>query len=419
MEDKIKIVDKLMNMKKYEDAIEYLNNIRYSLESDIEYYYKLSKIYEELGFYDEAIEKLERILDIDNNSGETYFKIANVYQKANELDSCYVYLNKALKYGFDSSKIFFYRGLIQEVKGNYEEALSFYNKSNIKNKSYMDPRYRTYYIYRLLGDEILIEKSLREIIENSREQYKGYRLLFEFLISKNRYRDGKNLLEEAKKIFFDSEELKYDLVRIYIKITKYEMAEEIIKSIPEDSDNYKVFQIEQSRLEAIYKNYYIARSILEKENVYDEKNTEILYLLGIYNIKIKDFKNSCKYLDKLILLDSNNLLVIVGHYLNACSYRIIEGKEASIRRFKKLYKFYSNKLLENRGDTKLIILKILSLLEIDDYIEINNTINEIKEENSEDSYKVIRLVNKFIESKANGKFNSIDIIMMLKVLWSR
>lgn len=419
MEDKIKIVDKLMNMKKYEDAIEYLNNIRYSLESDIEYYYKLSKIYEELGFFDEAIEKLERILDIDNNSGETYFKIANVYQRANELDSCYVYLNKALKYGFDSSKIFFYRGLIQEVKGNYEEALSFYNKSNIKNKSYMDPRYRTYYIYRLLGDEILIEKSLREIIENSREQYKGYRLLFEFLISKNRYRDGKNLLEEAKKIFFDSEELKYDLVRIYIKITKYEMAEEIIKSIPEDSDNYKVFQIEQSRLEAIYKNYYIARSILEKENVYDEKNTEILYLLGIYNIKIKDFKNSCKYLDKLILLDSNNLLVIVGHYLNACSYRIIEGKEASIRRFKKLYKFYSNKLLENRGDTKLIILKILSLLEIDDYIEINNTINEIKEENSEDSYKVIRLVNKFIESKANGKFNSIDIIMMLKVLWSR
>ncbi|WP_055070148.1 tetratricopeptide repeat protein [Clostridium massiliamazoniense] len=419
MEDKIKIVDKLMNMKRYEDAIEYLNNIRYSLENDIEYYYKLSKIYEELGFYDEAIEKLERILDIDNNSGETYFKIANVYQKANELDSCYVYLNKALKYGFDSSKIFFYRGLIQEVKGNYEEALSFYNKSNIKNKSYMDPRYRTYYIYRLLGDEILIEKSLREIIENSREQYKGYRLLFEFLISKNRYRDGKNLLEEAKKIFFDSEELKYDLVRIYIKITKYEMAEEIIKSIPEDSDNYKVFQIEQSRLEAIYKNYYIARSILEKENVYDEKNTEILYLLGIYNIKIKDFKNSCKYLDKLILLDSNNLLVIVGHYLNACSYRIIEGKEASIRRFKKLYKFYSNKLLENRGDTKLIILKILSLLEIDDYIEINNIINEIKEENSEDSYKIIRLVNKFIESKANGKFNSIDIIMMLKVLWSR
>ena len=125
MEDKIKIVDKLMNMKRYEDAIEYLNNIRYSLENDIEYYYKLSKIYEELGFYDEAIEKLERILDIDNNSGETYFKIANVYQKANELDSCYVYLNKALKYGFDSSKIFFYRGLIQEVKGNYEEALSF------------------------------------------------------------------------------------------------------------------------------------------------------------------------------------------------------------------------------------------------------------------------------------------------------
>lgn len=419
MEDKIKMVDKLMNMKKYEDAIEYLNNIKQSLENNVEYYYKLSKIYEELGFYDEAIENLEKVLEIDDNLGETYFKIANVYQKAKELDQCYVYLNKALKFGFDSSKIFFYRGLIHEINGNYEEALSFYNKSNIKNKSYMDPRYRTYRIYRMLGDDMLIEKSLNEIIENNKKEYKGYRLLFEFLLSKNRYRDGKNLLEKAKKIFLDSEELKFDLVRIYIKITKYEMAEDIIKSIPEDSENYKIFQIEQAKLEGIYKNYYIARSILEKKNVYDERNPEILYLLGIYNIRIRDFKNSCKYLDKLILLDSNNLAVIIGYYLNACSYRFIEEKEENIIRFKKIYKFYSNKLLENKRDTKLIVLKILVLLEIDDYIEINNIIKEIKDENLEDRYRIIRLANKFIDSKKKGNFNSIDIIIMLKTLWSR
>lgn len=419
MEDKIKMVDKLMNMKKYEDAIEYLNNIKQSLENNVEYYYKLSKIYEELGFYDEAIENLEKVLEIDDNLGETYFKIANVYQKAKELDQCYVYLNKALKFGFDSSKIFFYRGLIHEINGNYEEALSFYNKSNIKNKSYMDPRYRTYRIYRMLGDDMLIEKSLNEIIENNKKEYKGYRLLFEFLLSKNRYRDGKNLLEKAKKIFLDSEELKFDLVRIYIKITKYEMAEDIIKSIPEDSENYKIFQIEQAKLEGMYKNYYIARSILEKKNVYDERNPEILYLLGIYNIRIGDFKNSCKYLDKLILLDSNNLAVIIGYYLNACSYRFIEEKEENIIRFKKIYKFYSNKLLENKRDTKLIVLKILVLLEIDDYIEINNIIKEIKDENLEDRYRIIRLANKFIDSKKKGNFNSIDIIIMLKTLWSR
>lgn len=419
MEDKIKMVDKLMNMKKYEDAIEYLNNIKQSLENNVEYYYKLSKIYEELGFYDEAIEILEKVLEIDDNLGETYFKIANVYQKAKELDQCYVYLNKALKFGFDSSKIFFYRGLIHEINGNYEEALSFYNKSNIKNKSYMDPRYRTYRIYRMLGDDMLIEKSLNEIIENNKKEYKGYRLLFEFLLSKNRYRDGKNLLEKAKKIFLDSEELKFDLVRIYIKITKYEMAEDIIKSIPEDSENYKIFQIEQAKLEGMYKNYYIARSILEKKNVYDERNPEILYLLGIYNIRIRDFKNSCKYLDKLILLDSNNLAVIIGYYLNACSYRFIEEKEENIIRFKKIYKFYSNKLLENKRDTKLIVLKILVLLEIDDYIEINNIIKEIKDENLEDRYRIIRLANKFIDSKKKGNFNSIDIIIMLKTLWSR
>ncbi|MFR5265318.1 tetratricopeptide repeat protein [Clostridium sp.] len=419
MEDKIKMVDKLMNMKKYEDAIEYLNNIKQSLENNVEYYYKLSKIYEELGFYDEAIENLEKVLEIDDNLGETYFKIANVYQKAKELDQCYVYLNKALKFGFDSSKIFFYRGLIHEINGNYEEALSFYNKSNIKNKSYMDPRYRTYRIYRMLGDDMLIEKSLNEIIENNKKEYKGYRLLFEFLLSKNRYRDGKNLLEKAKKIFLDSEELKFDLVRIYIKITKYEMAEDIIKSIPEDSENYKIFQIEQAKLEGMYKNYYIARSILEKKNVYDERNPEILYLLGIYNIRIRDFKNSCKYLDKLILLDSNNLAVIIGYYLNACSYRFIEEKEENIIRFKKIYKFYSNKLLENKRDTKLIVLKILVLLEIDDYIEINNIIKEIKDENLEDRYRIIRLANKFIDSKKKGNFNSIDIIIMLKTLWSR
>lgn len=419
MEDKIKMVDKLMNMKKYEDAIEYLNNIKQSLENNVEYYYKLSKIYEELGFYDEAIENLEKVLEIDDNLGETYFKIANVYQKAKELDQCYVYLNKALKFGFDSSKIFFYRGLIHEINGNYEEALSFYNKSNIKNKSYMDPRYRTYRIYRMLGDDMLIEKSLNEIIENNKKEYKGYRLLFEFLLSKNRYRDGKNLLEKAKKIFLDSEELKFDLVRIYIKITKYEMAEDIIKSIPEDSENYKIFQIEQAKLEGMYKNYYIARSILEKKSVYDESNQEILYLLGIYNIRIRDFKNSCKYLDKLILLDSNNLAVIIGYYLNACSYRFIEEKEENIIRFKKIYKFYSNKLLENKRDTKLIVLKILVLLEIDDYIEINNIIKEIKDENLEDRYRIIRLANKFIDSKKKGNFNSIDIIIMLKTLWSR
>lgn len=419
MEDKIKMVDKLMNMKKYEDAIEYLNNIKQSLENNVEYYYKLSKIYEELGFYDEAIENLEKVLEIDDNLGETYFKVANVYQKAKELDQCYVYLNKALKFGFDSSKIFFYRGLIHEINGNYEEALSFYNKSNIKNKSYMDPRYRTYRIYRMLGDDMLIEKSLNEIIENNKKEYKGYRLLFEFLLSKNRYRDGKNLLEKAKKIFLDSEELKFDLVRIYIKITKYEMAEDIIKSIPEDSENYKIFQIEQAKLEGMYKNYYIARSILEKKNVYDERNPEILYLLGIYNIRIRDFKNSCKYLDKLILLDSNNLAVIIGYYLNACSYRFIEEKEENIIRFKKIYKFYSNKLLENKRDTKLIVLKILVLLEIDDYIEINNIIKEIKDENLEDRYRIIRLANKFIDSKKKGNFNSIDIIIMLKTLWSR
>lgn len=419
MEEKINIIDKLMNMKKYEEAIEYLNSIREDLENDVEYYYRLSKIYEELEFYEEAIEKLEQILESDDKVGEAYFKIANIYQKLGNLDNCYEYLNKALKYGFDSSKIFFYRGLIHEVKEDYDEALSFYNKANIKNKGYMDPRYRKYYIYKLLENDDLIEKSLNEIVENDSLAYKGYRLLFQFLISKKRYKDSLMLLKRAQVIFKDLDELNLDLIKIYIKLTKYEKAEEIIKNIDENSNNYSRFQVEYSKIEAIYKNYYIARSILEKPAVYNEENPELLYLLGVYNIKIRDFKNGCKYLNKLSILDSKDILVRVGNYLNACSYRFIEDKELSEIKFKNLYRFYREESLKDSYDISLIVLKVLTLLEIEDYKEINEIIAGLSENEFEEGFKVIKVINKIMAAKKNGTFNGIELVLTLKAIWSK
>lgn len=275
----------------------------------------------------------------------------------------------------------------------------------------MEPRYRKYYIYKMLNDFSFVEDSLKEIISYDRGNYTGYSLLFDFLMSKNREKEGFKLLSEAKKIFGELDLLKLDLTKAYLKVKEYKKATEIIDTIENNEELYSDFQVELSKIKVVNGKLKDAIELLENNFVYNEENDELLYLLGIYNLKLGDFKESSKYFSKLEEKDSDNLLVKISYYLNAYSYKFIEDEYNNENRFRKIYNLYKIQSLSNPYDVNIIIFRILTLIELKEYRKVDKVIFSLSKINFEGNEILIEGLNDILTRRKNGELDEGDMIL--------
>lgn len=156
--------DALLNMKKYEEALEEYNkalNILNQEELNYDVYKKLALIYQRQGLYDEAIKLLDVILEENKNDIDTISLIAKSYSGIKDFDNSIEYYqlaisldelnsdhyinlynvflnnndNQAAQEVFDSfvnleggDDFFFYLGKVYQSKKDSEKAILYYEK---------------------------------------------------------------------------------------------------------------------------------------------------------------------------------------------------------------------------------------------------------------------------------------------------
>ncbi|VYT86529.1 hypothetical protein [Clostridium tertium] len=405
MEEKIEISDILVRFEKYDMALEVLESLQEEYKDNQDIILRIAKIYEKQGIIDTSIEKLREAIDLSPDKGELYFKLATLFQKREDYDKCFQYLNLAIKLGYESEKVFFYKGLVFESLNKFEDALRLYNKSLMKNKFYMAPKYRKYALFinrNMINDG---KKVLEDMIENNSDEYDGFSLMYSLEMNIQNYDKAQKVLNKAKMIFNEYPPLTLDFIKYFISQGEYEKAEEIIQGINEDSEYYVDFIIEKSRILAIKGEYQEAISLLSSDDIYEEDNITLLYLLSIFNYFVGNYKSALKYLNNLENSDDlKNEYVKYGMLIKGLCLKEIGTDEAVKGYFNKLYRIYKIQSLSNPYDINTLILRIMTLIEIQDFEKATDLIHGIEKLDYEKYKKQVDSLKEIINERKKGAY---------------
>ena len=405
MEEKIEISDILIRFEKYDMALEVLESLQENYKNNNEIILRIAKVYEKKGLIDASIDKLKESINLDPKNGELYFKLATLFQKNEDYDKCFQYLNESIKLGYESEKVFFYKGLVFESLNKIEDSIKFYNKSLMKNNSYLPSNYRKYAIYINRNMNKEAKAVLEDMINNNADEYDGFTLMFSLEMNNHNYDKAHEILNKAKLIFNDYPPLMLDFIKYFRVKENYEKAEEIISSVNKDSEYYTEFSIEKARILALRGEYEEAISLLSSYEVYDEENIIILYLLSIFNFYIKDYKKALGYLDELEKSnDFKNEYVKYGMLIKGYCLKEINVNDDAKNYFNKLYKIYKIQSLSNPYDINTLILRVIILIELQDFEKAISLIDGIERLDADKYRKQVNSLKDIINEKVKGSY---------------
>lgn len=389
MDEKMEIVDLFIQFNKYDLALETLQEIS-EYQPTKEVFLKISNVYEYMKKYDESLYILKSLIKKGELDPVVYFKIATLYQKKKDINTCFKYLSLAIEKGYNSEYIFYYKGLIYEDQNKLGDALDYYNRSLRKDKSFISSRYRKYIIYLKTNRYKECEEELRKMIKYNGDEYDGYHLLFTFLMNMKRDEEALNILRRALAVLGEDTIIILDYTKYYMYMKQYDKSIEIIKKIPKDNIYYSDFSIVKAKIMALNEDYDEAIKILIEDGVYNEENPEVLYFVGLYSIKLKNYTMAERFLEFLNeVKNSDNEFVWFGIYI--LGYAIKEqDNDISTKYFEKLDEKYKLLLISNPYEIRIMILRIMVMIELEQYDEAIayseglmkiTTVEEVKELN--------------------------------------
>lgn len=389
MDEKMGIVDLFIQFNKYDLALETLQEIS-EYQPTKEVFLKISNVYEYMKKYDESLYILKSLIKKGELDPVVYFKIATLYQKKKDINTCFKYLSLAIEKGYKSEYIFYYKGIIYEDQNKLGDALDYYNRSLRKDKSFISSRYRKYIIYLKTNRYKECEEELRKMIKYNGDEYDGYHLLFTFLMNMKRYEEALNILRRALAVLGEDTIIILDYAKYYMYMKQYDKSIEIIKKIPKDNIYYSDFSIVKAKIMALNEDYDEAIKILIEDGVYNEENPEVLYLVGLYSIKLKNYTMAERFLEFLNeVKNSDNEFVWFGIYILGYAIKA-QDNDRSTKYFEKLDKKYKLLLISNPYEIRIMILRIMVMIELEQYDEAIayseglmkiTTVEEVKELN--------------------------------------
>lgn len=309
-------IKKLIQYKKYNEAIEYLEKLRSKKRCE-EYDYLLGIIYLKQKNYYESY----KLLVVSKKHSEEYYRyMATVLQNLNRV----------------------------------EEALNYWNKT----KDYMS----------YTGPELILAgranlqveniDSAREYFEKLVEKTNEATTVWDALAKRGYWKEATFFLMEYLKDFVETEEEKKDqlvfkLGQMYLKQLDYKKAAEAVKLALEFEENLSYYET----LAIIYaedKEYKLAIDAIEKSEVLGKPNTyKMTYLLGKMYYEMEDYQTCCESFIKYPpLADLYTYDVLSNeYYINAVNAMEEEKYQLAIE-------LYEKALYSYNGHCKLLFNKI-------------------------------------------------------------
>lgn len=398
MDEKMEIVDLFIQFNKYDLALETLQDIS-EYQPTKEVFLKISKVYEYMKKYDESLYILKSLIKKGEDDPVIYFKIATLYQKKKDISTCFEYLSLAIEKGYNSEYIFYYKGLIYEDQNKLGHALNYYDRSLRKNKSFISSRYRKYLIYLKTNKYNECEEELRKMIKYNGDEYDGYHLLFTFLMNMKRSNEALDILNSAIEVLGKDTIIMLDYAKYYMYINEYDKSIDIINSIPKDNIYYSDFSIVRAKIMASKGDYDEAIKILMEDGIYNEENSEIVYLIGMYSIKLKNYSMAERFLGFLNEAEnSDSEFVWFGLYILGYAIKA-QDKERSIEYFKKLDEKYKLLSISNPYEIRIMILRIMIMIELQQYDEAITYSEGIMKITTVDEVKELNILAKELKNK--------------------
>lgn len=400
MEERMEVADILLKYEKLDMALEALEELKEDFPMEKEIYYKISKVYEKKGFYNKSLDVLNNLRAMYPKEGEIYFKIATVYKLMEMQDKCFEFLSLAINNGFESEKVMFYKGLVYEAENNMDRAIYNYNKALNSNRNYLEPKYRKYSIFMKLNKTNDAKAVIEDMIKYNGDEYDGYNLKFLLSVKEKNMDEALKTLERASEVFNDYSPLKLDYVKYYIIKKQNDEALEIINSISEEDAYYEDFIICKAKILSFNDNNEEAIELLNDINVYNEENSELIFMLALLNYKIGKTHDVSKNLDILCNMeDKNSDYCKMAIILKGYALRESGNEEEAKEKFKEAYNILKIQSLSNLYDINTLLYRCITLIEADEYEKCENILNGIDKLGDEKYIKKADEIRKLMKLK--------------------
>lgn len=303
----VEIAKAYYHLKKYDNAVEILQNIENNVDTTI-HLDLLCKIFFETNQEDKAKEVLNKLKDKKTNDSEVLNYMGLSKLNDMELDSAIGYFTEAIKldpqndkYNYNLGQAYFLKGWLDEAKNHFLKAICI----TPTNQNY---QYSLGYVLYKEGDF----KNALTHLNNDLLEAKVLKMLI-------KYQSGdlvtaKTELEKLNQTNPNNETILFALSKIYFNLDLYNLALDMIsKAIEINPNNFDYLSMKINIILGIenYENCKpIIEEILEKYPNYYYAHT----LYAEYLYKTKDFDKLFNVAQDLIEMDLNHY---EGYYYNA------------------------------------------------------------------------------------------------------
>lgn len=237
-------------------------------------WFNLAIAYNSLGKNKKAINAYEFSLAIDENQPSALFNIANIYAGLEQHKRAISFYRETLNKEAPDAITYYYMGESYEKQDLFDDALECYKNSFEINSDFHEAHLGMARCHYIIGDEEAAFKDINKAVE----------------------------LEEPFPLFWSIRSLKLDELGFF-KLARYAILQ-LIKKKPEEP-MYSVI------LAILLSNHDLLRSvqILKDANIQHDGSKEqslILYLLGLYQLRVDQVKAGLMSFEEAILLNEQD-----------------------------------------------------------------------------------------------------------------
>ena len=345
-----------MELKKYEEVIEYYKCLIKSEPRNKELYYKMGKLKYRIAYYnknltkyyEEAIKDFSNALELDRdyklayyNKAKSNFQLKN-YKKAIEDFS------NALELDRDYKLAYYNKAKSNFQLKNYKESIKDFSKV-----LELDPKYKLAYYNRAASNFQL--KNYNESIEDISkvlELDSNYKLAYYNRAASNfQLKNYKEAIEDFSKVLELDPKYKlayYNKARLNFQLKNYKEAIEDFSKVLELDPRYKLAYYNKARSNFQLKNYKEAIEDFSKVLELDADYKLAYYSRGSSKYQLKNYEEAIEDYTKAIELDSKHKLAY--HERGLAKYQLKNYEEA-IEDYTKAIELDSNfsEAYNNRG----------------------------------------------------------------------
>lgn len=323
----------LMGSEKYEEAIERLNKALELDERNVDAYISKGIALAYLDRLDEAEESLQRAITVKKDCADAYYHLGNIALMRGAYSSGIEYLNLAIANGYEGADAYYLIGLMYEQSDDPLLALRNYSKAIRMDESNPMYRVKKAVLEYSLGDYESTVETSEGLRKYCPDHFEGYHLGAAALTMLKRYQEAKDILEKAKAMFPDDNDITLDLVRVLLAEGDYAQAKQLLEAAEKNEpaeDELKEIYLSQGKIYLAEENIeegeqYLLRSL--KTGVFGEKDFETQFVLvNLYN-STGQYEKMLDMAQQIIDSHNEESYALSGRYFAALAKKGIPGAD--------------------------------------------------------------------------------------------